>query len=44
RGPLLAHVVGYVAEISDADLKLAEFEGYEPGRIVGQTGVERVYD
>ncbi len=41
---LLAHVVGYVAEISDADLRLAEFEGYEPGQIVGQTGVERVYD
>ncbi|UCC73124.1 MAG: penicillin-binding protein 2 [Gemmatimonadota bacterium] len=41
---LLAHVVGYVAEISDADLKDPEFQGYEPGRIVGQTGVERVYD
>jgi penicillin-binding protein 2 len=44
RNSLLAHVVGYVAEISDADLRLPEFEDYEPGRIVGQTGVERVYD
>ncbi|MGD2154538.1 MAG: penicillin-binding protein 2 [Gemmatimonadales bacterium] len=44
RDSLLAHVVGYVAEISDADLKLPQFEDYEPGRIVGQTGVERVYD
>lgn len=44
RDSLLAHVVGYVAEISDADLRLPEFEDYEPGRIVGQTGVERVYD
>jgi penicillin-binding protein 2 len=44
RNSLLAHVVGYVAEISDADLRLLEFEDYEPGRIVGQTGVERVYD
>ncbi len=44
RNSLLAHVVGYVAEISYADLGLLEFEDYEPGRIVGQTGVERVYD
>jgi len=43
-GPDLAHVVGYVGEISDADLDLAEFEGYESGAIVGQTGVERIYD
>ncbi len=43
-GPLLAHVLGYVGEISDAWLELPEFEGYEPGRIVGKTGVERVYE
>jgi penicillin-binding protein 2 len=43
-GPLLAHVTGYVAEISDEWLKLPEFEGYQPGRYVGQTGVERIYD
>lgn len=41
---LLAHVVGYVGQISEADLRLPEFEDYEPGRVVGQTGVERVYD
>ncbi len=43
-GPILAHVLGYVGEISEAELQLAEFEGYDPGRIVGRTGVERVYD
>ena len=43
-GALLAHAVGYVGEISDAELKMPEFEGYGPGRIIGQTGVERVYD
>jgi penicillin-binding protein 2 len=43
-GRILAHVVGYVGEISEAELKLPEFEDYEPGRIIGQTGVERVYD
>jgi penicillin-binding protein 2 len=44
RALVVAHAVGYVGEISDADLKLPEFEGYEPGRLVGQTGVERIYD
>ncbi len=43
-GPTLAHVVGYVGEISDRDLMLPEFEGYESGAVVGQTGAERVYD
>jgi penicillin-binding protein 2 len=43
-GPLLAHILGYVGEISDAWLQLPEFEGYEPGRIVGKTGIERVYE
>jgi penicillin-binding protein 2 len=43
-GPLLAHVIGYVGEISDEELGRPEFEGYEPGRIVGQTGVEQVYE
>lgn len=43
-GELFAHVVGYVGEISESELKRPEFEGYAPGRIVGQTGVERVYD
>jgi len=43
-GPVAAHVVGYVGEISDTELRLAEFQGYEPGRTVGLTGVERVYE
>jgi penicillin-binding protein 2 len=43
-GPLLAHIVGYVGEISDAWLKLPEFQDYEPGWLVGQTGIERVYE
>ncbi|HSG81110.1 MAG TPA: penicillin-binding protein 2 [Gemmatimonadota bacterium] len=43
-GELLAHVIGYVSEISDRELQLPEFESYGPGRLIGQTGVERVYD
>lgn len=43
-GPALAHLVGYVGEVSDAELMTSEFEGYEPGSIVGKMGVERQYD
>ncbi len=43
-GDTLAHVLGYVGEIGDSELELAEFEGYEPGRTIGQTGIERVYE
>ncbi|MDH3427676.1 MAG: penicillin-binding protein 2 [Gemmatimonadota bacterium] len=43
-GPPIAHVVGYVGEISEAELELPEFEGYEPGRSVGKGGLERQYE
>ena len=43
-GSLLAHVLGYVGEISDPWLRLPEFEDYEPGQIVGKSGIERVYE
>lgn len=43
-GPLLAHVVGYVGEISDSELESAEYEDYRPGSVIGKTGIERVYD
>jgi penicillin-binding protein 2 len=43
-GSTLAHVVGYVAEINEDELRQPEYEAYKPGRIVGQTGVERVYE
>jgi len=43
-GSTLAHVVGYVAEVNEGELRQPEYEGYKPGRIVGQTGVERVYE
>jgi penicillin-binding protein 2 len=47
-GALAAQDLGYVGEISPADLKLPQFKGghpaYAPGDIVGKLGVERVYD
>ena len=41
---LLAHVLGYVGEISPDQLKKQRKDGYEAGDEVGQTGVERTYD
>jgi len=41
---LLAHVLGYVGEISPEQLKELRKDGYQAGDEVGQTGVERTYD
>jgi penicillin-binding protein 2 len=41
---LLAHVLGYVGEISPDQLKKQRKDGYAAGDEVGQTGVERTYD
>ena len=45
----LAHVLGYVGEISPAQLKQEKFKDYtenpyRPGDIIGQDGLEAVYD
>jgi penicillin-binding protein 2 len=43
---LLCHVLGYVGEISPEQLKQPEYhdKGYKPGDIIGQEGLESVYD
>jgi penicillin-binding protein 2 len=43
---LLAHVLGYVGEISPEQLKLQAYKdkGYKPGDIIGQSGLEQTYD
>ncbi len=43
---LLAHVIGYVGEISPSQLELPEFksQGYKPGDIIGKEGLEATYD
>ena len=42
----LAHVLGYVGEVSPEQLQKPEFKekGYRPGDIIGQEGLEAVYD
>ncbi len=43
-GSAVAHVLGYVAEISEQELKLPEFSEYEQGRWIGKAGLERSYE
>ncbi len=43
-GTLLAHVLGYVGEISREQLARPEFRDYRPGDLIGRAGVELVYD
>jgi penicillin-binding protein 2 len=43
---MLAHVLGYVGEISPEQLNRPDYheKGYRPGDIIGQEGIEAVYD
>ena len=43
---VLAHVLGYVGEISPEQLKQPSYKekGLKPGDIIGQSGLEQVYD
>lgn len=43
-GEKLAHVVGFVGEISPDQLKSSQFAGYLPGDRIGQSGVEAEYE
>lgn len=39
-----AHTLGYVGEVTDAQLSLARFDGVRSGAIVGHAGVEHAYN
>ena len=41
---MAAHLFGYVGEIQEPQLGRPEFTGLESGAIVGQSGVERIYN
>ncbi len=43
-GATVAHVVGFVGEISEAELNSDQFVEYEAGRTVGKQGIERSYE
>lgn len=40
----LAHVLGYVAEASEAELDRPEYAAFKPGDIIGKDGLERFYN
>jgi penicillin-binding protein 2 len=44
RNGFLAHLVGYVGEVSEEMLNRPGFELYSPGDVVGQSGVELEYN
>ena len=39
-----AHLIGYVGEISEDDLNKEKYAFYQPGDVVGKSGVEATYD
>jgi penicillin-binding protein 2 len=41
---LAAHVIGYVGEVSEAELNSPEFAKYNPGDVIGKFGIERQYN
>ncbi|HYH82216.1 MAG TPA: penicillin-binding protein 2 [Longimicrobium sp.] len=43
-GPAVAHVVGYVAEISDRELQTQQWRDYRSGQHIGKAGLERQYE
>ena len=43
-GKAVAHLVGYVSEVTEADLTANRFPGAGLGSIVGEAGLEREYD
>jgi penicillin-binding protein 2 len=43
-GKAVAHLVGYVAEVTEQDLTVNRFPGAGLGSIVGKAGLEREYD
>ena len=44
HGPLAAHLVGYLAEITKNQLRMDDFQGYRQGDIIGKYGVEKSFE
>ncbi len=43
-GEMMAHLIGYVGEISDIELEKINARGYQAGDIVGKYGIEKFFD
>jgi len=44
KNGFMAHLIGYVGEVSEEELNQPQFELYEPGDVVGKSGVEQYYN
>jgi penicillin-binding protein 2 len=44
RDGFAAHMIGYVGEVSEQDLNSSKFDFYNPGDVVGKSGIEQTYD
>lgn len=44
KNGFLAHLIGYVGEVSQEDLNSPQYETYQPGAVVGKSGVEQFYN
>jgi penicillin-binding protein 2 len=44
RDGFAAHLIGYVGEVSENDLNQTRYAFYQPGDVVGKSGVEATYD
>ncbi len=44
RYGFMAHLIGYVGEVSEEELNQPQYELYEPGDVVGKSGVEQYYN
>jgi penicillin-binding protein 2 len=44
KNGFLAHLIGYVGEVSEEDLNSTRYELYEPGAVVGKSGIEQEYN
>jgi len=43
-GPIFAHLIGYLGEISDRELRSADYVRYRAGNRIGQTGLEERWE
>jgi len=43
-GGFAAHMIGYVGEVSEEMLNDPQYAEYEPGDVVGRSGIEKTYD
>jgi penicillin-binding protein 2 len=44
KGEILAHILGFVGEISSEELKYLEFANYKLGDQIGKMGIEKIYE